>query len=201
MTPRADVCTAMLAALGSPPEQRAAALVDEAVGALELDASVGVGGVLFERDADDLLDYMIELDDDINAFDADVATTPGLPALYVTAWSIYVSGHDDLGGVSPPVPGSVNWREYFDDNSGSWARSWRTDEIWQATADYETKLLLFRAKFRELGHEPKSKEPTAGPDTPPEIGETVGDALKVAAVIALIAAGGYVLHGVAAVRG
>lgn len=181
---------------------RAAELVEAVVGPAWVEGAV-VGGVLFDRDADDLLSYMVEVDDAINRFNADVGEAKGLPPIYVTAWSIFIAGRDDLGGVIPPVPGSVNWREFFDDNSGSWARTSRTDQIWQATADYELKLIQFRAKFRELGHSPKSPEPVAGWDKPPDDTPQgkIGDALQTVALLGLLFAGGYILHGVAKMGG
>lgn len=170
-----------------------------------------VGGVLFPRDADDLLAFMIEVNRQVQQLDSDLQDParrpPDAPTIFYRAWDQFTRGRDDVVATpAPPEPGRLNWFQFYADHNGSLDRTFHTDTLWDQTLAYEQRLAEFHDAAVAHGAQPTMPRPKPGwddegksslPSGLGQLGESIASGLGVVAAIGLLFGAGYLLHGLA----
>lgn len=174
-------------------------------------ANAVVGGVLFPRDADDLLAFMTEVHRQVEQLDSDLQDParrpPDAPTIFYRAWSQFTRGRDDVVTTPvPPEPGRLHWFQFYADHSGSLDRTFHTDALWEHTLAYEQRLAQFHDAAVGYGAQPTMPRPKPGwddegksalPSGLEQLGESIASGLGVVAAIGLLFGAGYLLHGLA----
>jgi hypothetical protein len=133
-----------------------------------------VAGVLSEHSAGDLLDWMIELDQQMDELDANIHDQTRAAAYWGQgdegAWTNFFRGPtpNTAGEQPPPRVGESNWKAWLAANRSYWTRLWHTAELWQAMGSWDRGFKAWHTRFVQAGGKPTQASVIIGPDKPPE---------------------------------
>ena len=172
-----------------------------------------VGGVLFPRDSNDLLEYLTEVHRQVQSLEADLydpnrQPSPALRHAFELSWRLFTRGSGLAG--AEPEHGKTDWYGFHRQRVSWWDRNFSTEQIWDATVAYEQRLAELHDAFVRFGGTPRLPRPHVGWDDENkpgaidellgglgedagETGDSIRTGLGVVAVVGVLFGAGYLL--------
>jgi len=127
-----------------------------------------VGGVLSEHSAGDLLDWMVELDEQLRQLDADIQDAQRAAPYWgqgdASMWQVFLYGVRD----QPPEVPRFGWFTWYAEHSPFWDRWYNTEQRWSEMKRWDAAFKAWHSSFVSAGGKPTQQNVIVGPDEPPE---------------------------------
>lgn len=151
-----------------------------------------VAGVWTEHSASDLLDWMIELDQQMRTLDADIHSAervgPRWGSAWEGAWQNFYSGPtpNTAGEQPPPRVAESNWRKWFAAHKGWTDRWYNTADRWAEMGRWDQAFERWHKTFVGTGGRPQQTTVIVGPDKTPERPVSLADVRTLGTGILLV---------------